>query len=188
MKSEGLYNYEWINTDGNWVHKTAIIHPNVKMGRGNTIGAYAVIGSNGEIRDVSQDDFKGRVVIGNDNVISEHVTIQRPLQESESTVIGNENIIMAHAHIGHDSKIGNMTEICTSCVIGGYVVIEDSAKIKLHSVIRNRRIIGENATVGMGSVVTKDVLNGQVVYGNPAKQSSKVLTDNGNGLRKIDKK
>jgi UDP-N-acetylglucosamine acyltransferase len=142
-----LYNHDWINIDGNSIHKTAIVHPNVKLGKGNTIGAYCVIGSNGEIRGVSQNDFKGHVVIGDNNVISEFVSIQRPFNENGRTIIGNDNLIMAHSHLGHDVKIGNDCEICTGTVIGGYVEIYDGAKIKLKCVIRNRVKIGEFSIV-----------------------------------------
>ena len=54
-----FYNSDWIDIDGNKIHKTAIIYPNVRMGKGNIIGAYCVIGSNGEMRNVNQEDFKG---------------------------------------------------------------------------------------------------------------------------------
>lgn len=166
---EDLYNDDWINIDGNSVHKTAIIHPNVKIGKGNTIGAYTVIGSNGEMRGVSQSDFKGHVEIGDNNVISEFVTVQRPLKKGDRTYIGNDNIIMAHSHLGHDCHIGNNTEICTGTIIGGYAVIGCGAKIKLGVTIRNRIIIGENAIIGLGSAVVKNVECNTTVYGNPAK-------------------
>jgi UDP-N-acetylglucosamine acyltransferase len=151
----------------NDIHHTAIIHDCVDIGKGNKIGAYAVIGSNGEIRNCKE--FNGRVVIGDDNVISEHVTIQRPSAHDAATYIGSRNLIMAHSHIGHDAIIGNDTEICTTSVIGGYAIVKDGAKVKLHCVIRNRIKVGVGAIVGMGSVVTKDVADGVVVYGNPAK-------------------
>lgn len=176
MKQD-LYNNDWINIDGNSIHKTAIIHPNVKLGTGNTIGAFCVIGGNGEIRNVSQNDFHGTVHIGDNNVISEHVTIQRPKDKNKSTIIGNGNLIMAHVHIGHDAYIGNGCEICTSSVIGGYVTIYDEAKIKLHCVIRNRLIIGNKAIIGMGSVVTRDVNHNAVVYGNPANEKEKTIEE-----------
>jgi UDP-N-acetylglucosamine acyltransferase len=165
----GLYESDWINIDGNDIHRTAIIHPNVKLGTGNVIGAYCVIGGNGEMRNVDQKDFSGSVVIGNNNVISEFVSIQRPFNENGRTIIGNDNLIMAHSHLGHDVKIGNDCEICTGTVIGGYVEIYDGAKIKLKCVIRNRVKIGEFSIVGMGSVVTKNVTEYSTVYGNPAK-------------------
>jgi len=163
-----FYNYDFINIDGNWIHKTAVIFPNVRMGKGNWIGAYSVIGSNGEIRGKDQKLFNGNVTIGDNNVISEHVTIQRPY-EFLSTYIGNNNIIMAHSHIGHDVKILDDCEICTGVIIGGYTVIESGVKIKLGSTIRNRLTIGSNALIGLGSAVVKNVESNSIVYGNPAK-------------------
>ena len=168
MKNEDLYNNDWINIDGNSIHKTAIVHPNVKLGKGNVIGAYAVIGSNGEIRGVNQNDFKGFVMIGHNNVISEFVSIQRPFKENEMTFIGSNNIIMAHSHIGHDVSISDNCEICSGTIIGGYATIGNGVKLKLGVTVRNRILIGQGVIVGLGSVVTKDILEG-VAYGNPAR-------------------
>lgn len=164
------YDTEWINIDGNHVHRTAIIHPNVKMGTGNWIGAYTVIGGNGEIRGVDQKGFKGHVVIGDNNVISEHVTIQRPFEEGAKTLVHNDCIIMAHVHIGHDALLLDDIEVCSGVIIGGYAQIWHGAKIKLGAIIRNRIVIGIDAVVGMGAVVTKEVANNATVYGNPAKE------------------
>lgn len=163
-----LYEQDWINIDGNHIHRTAIIHPNVKLGKGNWIGAYTVIGSNGEIRGKDQKDFKGTVTIGDNNVISEHVTIQRPF-ENKDTSIGSNNIIMAHSHIGHDAIIMDDCEICTGVIIGGYTVVESGVKIKLGTTVRNRLRIGSNSLIGMHSAVIKDVEKGSTVYGVPAK-------------------
>jgi len=163
-----LYDHDWINIDGNHIHRTAVIHPNVTLGQGNWIGAYTVIGSNGEIRGKNQKEFQGTVTIGDNNVISEHVTIQRPF-EFRTTYIGDNNIIMAHSHIGHDAKIMNDCEICTGVIIGGYTVVESGVKIKLGSTVRNRLRIGSNAVIGMHSAVIKDVKKDSVVYGVPAK-------------------
>ena len=168
---DDIYNIDWINIDGNHIHKTAIINREfVTMGTGNVIGPYTCIGTNGEIRGKDFREFKGRVWIGNNNTISEHVTIQRPFEEMRETYMGDDNIIMAHAHIGHDVMIGDGCEICTSVVIGGYAEVLDRAKIKMGSIIRNRVVIGYDAIIGMGSVLTKDVIANTVVYGNPARQ------------------
>ena len=164
-----MYNSDFINIDGNDIHKTAIVYPNVKLGKENVIGAYCVIGSNGEMRGVKQSEFQGSVTIGDNNVISELVTIQRPKDHGKATVIGNDNLIMAHSHIGHDAKIGNDCEICTGSIIGGYAKVLDGAVIKLGCTIRNRLTVGVDSLAGMGSVVVKDIPNGATVYGNPAK-------------------
>jgi len=164
-----LYDTDWIEIDGNHVHRTAIIYPNVKLGTGNWIGAYSVIGSNGEIRGKDQKLFKGNVTIGDNNVISEHVTIQRPF-EFRTTYIGDNNIIMAHSHIGHDVKVLDNCEICTGVIIGGHTIVESGVKIKLGCTLRNRLRVGSNSLIGLGSVVVKDVEKDTVVYGVPAKE------------------
>jgi len=143
------YKYGWIEIDGNHIHRTAIIYTNVKLGTGNWIGAYTVIGSNGEIRNKDQRAFKGKVVIGNNNVISELVTIQRPFEESRITEIGNNNIIMAHSHIRHDARIGNNTEICTGSIIG--------------------------ATIAMQSAVISNVKDNATFAGVPAKEMKRKI-------------
>jgi UDP-N-acetylglucosamine acyltransferase len=153
--------------ESNQIHYTAIIYDNVELGKNNIIGAYTVIGSNGEIRNCKE--FKGRVVIGDNNIISELVTIQRPADASCVTKIGNNNLIMAHSHVGHDVQIGDDCEICTGTILGGYSIIEDGAKLKLGTTIRNRKIIGSGALVGLGAAVVKDVEPNTVVVGNPAK-------------------
>lgn len=164
---EDLYDPHGIY-EGNNIHYTAIIYPNVIIGRGNKIGPYCVIGSDGEIRDCEK--FKGNVIIGDNNVISELVTIQRPKDEKKSTIIGSNNILMAHSHIGHDVIIGDSCEISTHSVLGGYCEIGDNVKIKLNVTIRNRKKIGSNTTIGMGGVVVSDVPENSIFVGNPAKQ------------------
>lgn len=151
----------------NKIHSTAIIHDCVEMGENNTIGAYAVIGGDGEIRGTEL--FEGKVIIGSNNRISELVTIQRPSTSGAVTQIGDGNIIMAHSHIGHDAKIGSHCELSTGTIIGGYATIKDGAKLKLNVTIRNRKTIGSGAIIGMGAVVVKDVPSGETHVGNPAK-------------------
>jgi UDP-N-acetylglucosamine acyltransferase len=155
----------------NRIHPTAIIYDCVELGENNIIGPYTVIGSNGEVRGVKE--FFGKVVIGSGNVISEHVTIQRPVAAESATKIGDNNLIMAHAHIGHDAEIGDNTEICTSSIIGGFSKVGNNSSIKLGCVLRNRKKVGENCLIGMGAIVTKDVPDGETWVGNPAKKLDK---------------
>lgn len=166
--SNNFYNENWVHDPSNKIHPTAIIHDNVVMGKNNIIGAYAVIGGDGEIRGTKGEEYQGRVVIGDNNKFSEHVTIQRPFEKAD-TVIGDNNWIMVHAHVSHDVQIGNNTEICGGNMLLGYCKIEDNVMLKVGAIIRNRITIGKNAIVGMGAVVTKDVEPNSVVVGNPAK-------------------
>jgi acetyltransferase-like isoleucine patch superfamily enzyme len=103
--------------ESNEIHHTAIIYDNVILGKNNKIGAYAVIGSNGEIRNV--DRFDGVVVIGDNNIISELVTIQR-------TIIGGYAVIEDNAKIKLGTTIRNRKIIGANSIIGmGSVVVKD---------------------------------------------------------------
>jgi acetyltransferase-like isoleucine patch superfamily enzyme len=53
--------------------------------------------------------------------------------------------------------------------ISGKVKIGDFSNIGTNATILPNISIGENCFIGAGAVVTKDVLNNQVVYGVPAR-------------------
>ena len=54
------------------------------------------------------------------------------------------------------------------------VIIKDGAFIGAHCIILKGVTIGEESIVGAGSVVTKDIPNGEIWAGNPAKYIRKV--------------
>lgn len=162
LNSSDLYNNEYIDTDGNLIHKTAIIGDNVKLGKGNVIMPYCVIGEPGFIRNMTE---KRLVFIGNNNKIGCFTTV---MSGQEGTFIGDKNLIMNYCNIGHDVVIGNENEIGPGTIISGHVRIYDKVKIKSHCTIRNRLLIESESVIGQGSNVISKVLAGQTVYGNPA--------------------
>ena len=58
------------------------------------------------------------------------------------------------------------------------IIIEDYAWIATNAIILPGVHIGKGAVVGAGAVVSKDVLAGQIVVGNPAKPISKMRCEN----------
>ena len=80
--------------------------------------------------------------------------------------IGNKVTISNHVKIlAHDASTNN--------IIGhtkvGIVKIGNNVFIGTHAVINCNVRIGNNVIVGAGSVVTKDIPDGMVVAGNPAR-------------------
>lgn len=154
--------------NGNWIHSTAIIEENVKMGSGNVIYPHAVIGEMGFIRGKHPVTFPSKVVvIGNNNVIGCHASIMAGVEDD--TVIGNNNLIMNYVNIGHDVCIGDFNEIGVHTTICGFVIIEDKNQIKVGVQIRNRLTVGSNNIIGMGANVVAPVSDNEKIMGNPAK-------------------
>lgn len=159
MDSLGL-NSEWIEIDGNKIHRTAIIADTVKLGKGNIIYPCAVIGYNGFTWQKIEDST---VIIGNNNRIGAHTFI------AHSTRIGDNNTIMSGVNIGHHCIIQNDNVIVANSTICGHVTIGSANRINAGSTLRNRILVGNNSTIGMGSVVVTNVQTGKTVKGNPAR-------------------
>ena len=166
------------------IHPTAIIEskitgknifvgPYTVIGKNVTINAGTVIGARGfgyevnENNDVETFHHLGGVEIHNDVEIGANVCIDRGTLEN--TIIEDKTIIDNLVHVGHNVKIGKNCQIVALSLIGGSTIIEENVKVSMCSVLRDNILIGRKSIIGMGSVVTKDVKNDTVVFGNPAR-------------------
>jgi sugar O-acyltransferase (sialic acid O-acetyltransferase NeuD family) len=86
-----------------------------------------------------------------------------------SSIIGVATIINSGAIIEHECKIGDFVHIGPGAVLTGNVEIGDFSLIGANSTILPGVKIGKNSKIGAGSVVTKDVQEGTIIKGNPAK-------------------
>jgi UDP-3-O-[3-hydroxymyristoyl] glucosamine N-acyltransferase len=110
----------------------------------------------------------GNIIIGDEVEIHPYTTIQRATVDS--TIIGDGTKIDAHVHYGHNVKCGKNCIITAHTTICGSVMIGDNVWIGPGSCIRDWIKVGKNCIIGMGSVVTKDIPDGQVWAGVPAKE------------------
>ncbi|HWV64366.1 hypothetical protein [Chitinophaga sp.] len=154
---------------GNTIHPSVVIGPNVTMGTGNYIGPYCLIGMPAEHRAQWDPNNPGQVFIGDNCIITGHVTIDGGIEDE--TYISDHVFIMKHAHIGHDAHICNGVTISCGAKIGGHAIIGDRSNIGLNAVVHQRHSIGCDVMIGMGAVVPLKVqIEDNGVYaGNPAR-------------------
>ena len=84
--------------------------------------------------------------------------------------IGDYCILNTVCIIDHDCDIGDNVEILPGVTICGEVSVGSGSFIGAGSVIRDGISIGRDVVIGMGSVVTKDVRDNTVSFGNPARE------------------
>lgn len=101
--------------------------------------------------------------------LGEGIVVHRYSGIPPMSVFGNNVLIQGTACMGHDLILGDNVVISSFAFVGGNTQIGRNTYIGPHACLRNGIKIGENVIVGMGSVVTKDVPDNAVVYGNPAK-------------------
>lgn len=69
-------------------------------------------------------------------------------------------------HVAHDAVLGENSTVVACAEISGRCVIGEGAYVGPNACMRNGVTIGRNATVSMGSVVTRDVADDGRVSGN----------------------
>ena len=73
------------------------------------------------------------------------------------------------SYLGHDSIVGDFCSVMPNANISGNVTIRSGTFVGSGANILQGLKIGSDATVGMGSVVLRDVPDGCTVVGNPAQ-------------------
>lgn len=96
--------------------------------------------------------------------------IQGNVSLSVNTVLGDGVFLNNSVTIGHDVHIGNYSAVMPGTGISGGCQIGEKVSIGGHAFIVPHKKIGEQAVIGAGSVVFRNVRAGATVLGNPAKR------------------
>jgi acetyltransferase-like isoleucine patch superfamily enzyme len=86
-------------------------------------------------------------------------------------VIGDSCILNTRASVDHESILGNGVHIGPGAVLCGLVQVDDFSFIGAGATVLPRIKIGKNCIIGAGAIVTKDIMDNEIVIGNPARFS-----------------
>ena len=141
------------------------IEGNTKIGKNTKIFPFASIGT--QPQDLKFKGEKNNLVIGQNNIIREYVTINPGTEGGGgSTKIGDNCLLMISSHIAHDCNVGNNVIIANNVPLGGHVTIEDSVIIGGNSAVQQFTRIGRMAMIGGMTGVLKDVIPFGLSFGN----------------------
>ncbi len=161
------------------VEPHVVIRGPTRIGDRNHIYQFSSIGE--ATPDLKYRNEPTELIIGDDNIIRENVTIHRgTVQDKGLTEVGNHNLIMAYVHIGHDSVVGNHTILVNNAALAGHVEVGDWAILSGYTLVHQFCKIGTHSFSGMGTAIGKDVPAYVTVVGSPAQAK----TINAEGLRR----
>mgnify|MGYP000710527861 CR=1 FL=1 len=146
-----------------FVHESAIIDDNVVIDSDTKIWHFSHIQSNSRIGQ--KCSIGQNVNIGNNVRIGNHVKIQNNVSVYEGVILEDDvfcgpSCVFTNV-INPRSKIPRKTEIKPT-------LIRKGATIGANSTILCGITIGKHAFIGAGSVVTEDIPDHGLAYGNPA--------------------
>ena len=140
------------------------ISANTKIGKENNIYPFVSIN---DPQDLKYNGEKTNLIIGNNNKIREHVTINPGTAGGGGkTVIGDNCLFMISSHIAHDCQVGNNVIIANNVPLGGHAIIEDDVVIGGNSAVQQFTRIGKMAMIGGMTGVLHDVIPYGLSTGN----------------------
>lgn len=166
--------------DGCLLENNVTIKGHTQIGRGNRFSANAVIG--GAPQDVSYFDAPTRLIIGDENLFREGVTVNCGADKEDGTTrIGHRNMLMSNSHVAHNCWIHNRVILVNGVLLGGHVHVHDGAIISGNTVVHHYSTIGTLAFVSGGCRVPHDVPPYMLASGN---DDPTIVTINLVGMRR----
>lgn len=83
--------------------------------------------------------------------------------------IGRNVIVNTSASVDHDCVVEDGVHICPGVRLAGLVTVGRATWLGIGTTVINQIRIGANSLIGGGSVVVRNIPDGVVAYGNPAR-------------------
>ncbi len=166
----------------------SMVGPDVELGDGVELVSHVVvagrtaIGANTRIfpfasighqpQDLKYSGEASNLVIGCNNVIREHVTMNPGTEGGGMTTrVGNNGLFMVAAHVAHDCQLGDNVILVNNATLAGHVSIGEWAIVGGLSAVHQFVRIGKHAMIGGKTGVADDVIPYGSVIGNRAHLS-----------------
>ncbi|WDI31042.1 acyl-ACP--UDP-N-acetylglucosamine O-acyltransferase [Hyphococcus flavus] len=144
-----------------------IVEGETEIGENTLVHPFAVLG--GAPQHLQYNGEQTSLVIGSNNIIREHVTINCGTQSGGGvTRVGSNTFIMTGSHIAHDCHVGDHVIFANNATLGGHVKVGDYAFLGGLCAIHQFTRIGDYAFIGGCAAVAADVIPFASAMGNHA--------------------
>ncbi len=154
------------------IYPNTVILDNVTIGQGVIIQSGAIIGTDGLGCERESDGTLIKFPHLGGVTIEDNVEIGSNCQIAKGafseTIIGRGSKINADCYIAHNVILEKNVWLSPKVNIAGSVYISHNTTIYSGVIIREQLKIGKQVVIGMGSVVTKNIPDGEIWFGNPA--------------------
>jgi acetyltransferase-like isoleucine patch superfamily enzyme len=147
----------------------AVIRSHTVIYAGNRIGNDFQTGHHVLVRE--ENEMGNAVSIGTGSVVEHHVKMGNNVRVHSQAFVPEMSVLEDGAWIGPNAVITNAAYPLSPNVKNELkgAIVRKNAKVGANATLLPGITIGENALVGAGAVVTKDVPPNKVVAGNPAR-------------------
>jgi len=150
--------------DGVRLLSHAIVKGRTTIGARTVIHPQAVLGGEGQIRG---NDFDGALIVGDDCVIREGVTMSCGGRRGGGvTTVGNNGYFMTMSHVGHDCHVADDVTFTNAAVLGGHCEIGQGVIMGGLSAVQQFCRVGRGAMIGGITGVNRDVIPYAMAFGD----------------------
>lgn len=138
------------------------------LGENNILGPHVALGT--EPQDLKYHGQETELIVGDDNVFREFVTVNRGSPTGGATTrVGNRNYLMICSHVAHDCVVEDDTILVNAVLLAGHCRVESGAKLMGNAAVHQFVTVGRQAYVGGLTRIVQDVPPYMIVEGNPAR-------------------
>jgi UDP-N-acetylglucosamine acyltransferase len=138
------------------VESHVVIKGESTFGHSNHFYQFSSIGE--DCQDKKYAGEPTRLLVGNNNVFRESVTVHRgTVQDQSITQIGDNNLLMVGVHLAHDCVLGNDNILANNVTIAGHVHIADNVILGGMTAVHQFCKIGAHSFAGGGAIVLRDI-------------------------------
>jgi UDP-N-acetylglucosamine acyltransferase len=152
------------------LHSHVVVNGITKIDKGTEIFPFASIGSSPQ--DLKFGGESSELIIGKNNVIREHVTMNPGTKGGGMiTTVGDNGLFMVGSHVAHDCRVGDNVVLANNATLAGHVTVGSFVILGGLSAVHQFVRIGEHAIIGGMTGVEHDVIPFGSVKGDRARLS-----------------